>query len=150
VSILSIATARSVSHFGYTCEHCRFSLWHPLVSLGVSTLGFYDDARFPGRCILVLNEHLEDFAEMPPALTNLFAADVQHAGRTLKRVTGAVRVNYAILGNKERHVHAHLIPRPPGDPVPTRAPWEHPAPQSSLKPEELDRLKAAIRQALGA
>jgi len=38
----------------YRCATCGFELHHPIATLSVSALGLYDDARFPGRCILAL------------------------------------------------------------------------------------------------
>jgi diadenosine tetraphosphate (Ap4A) HIT family hydrolase len=110
---------------GARCERCGFSLWVPIVALDVSTLGLYDDRRYPGRCLLVLNEHFEDLGAMPGDLACALLTDARVAAGAIQEATGTRRVNYAVLGNAEPHVHFHLIPRGgPADPAPGRSPWQ--------------------------
>ncbi len=136
-------------HTSYECSICGFSLWVPLVTLDVSTLGLYDDARFPGRSILALHEHYEDLSDVEPDLLARFIRDVRRAGRAIKSATEADRMNYAVLGNMAPHVHFHLIPRVlANDPVPRRPPWEHPSAVSPLSQDEVDRLSDAIADRL--
>jgi diadenosine tetraphosphate (Ap4A) HIT family hydrolase len=124
----------------YACETCSFSLWLPIAELRASTLGLYDDARFPGRCLLVFHRHEEDFASLAPNDVREFMADLQLASRAIALVTKPARMNYALLGNREPHVHFHLIPRPITDPVPDRTPWHHPEPRRDLDPAARDAL----------
>jgi diadenosine tetraphosphate (Ap4A) HIT family hydrolase len=139
------------SQASYTCSTCGFELWLPVLTLDVSTLGLYNDARFPGRSILALHEHYEDLSDVEPDLLSQFMADVSSAGRAIKSATEADRMNYAVLGNIEPHVHFHLIPRVLAkDPVPQRPPWEHPAPVSPLSQDEVDRISDAIARHLRA
>ena len=42
---------------------------------------------------------------------NAFLSDMSRLGDALLKVTGAVRINYAIFGNQEPALHAHVIPR---------------------------------------
>lgn len=133
----------------YTCDSCGFSLWHPIVPLVVSAVGLYDDDRFPGRALVVLREHHEHWDAVPAELAGRFTNDMLVVGRVLRTTFGADRVNYAVLGNVESHVHAHVIPRYlPTDPIPARPPWEHPAEKGALSGRVLDdiaqRLAAAI------
>jgi diadenosine tetraphosphate (Ap4A) HIT family hydrolase len=136
---------RNAGSASYQCSICGFNLWLPLIRLDVSTLGLYDDARFPGRCILALHDHYEDLSEVELDLLQRFANDVRRAGGAIKAASDADRMNYAVLGNVEPHVHFHLIPRLFAiDPVPRRPPWEHPEPVSLLPPAEVHRLSDAI------
>jgi len=129
------------------CAACEFELYHPIVDLSVSSLGLYDDRRFPGRCILACHEHCEHFEDLEPASTTAFVSDMQRAARAIRDVTGADRVNLAILGNAAPHLHAHLVPRlRDTDPVPTRSPWSHPDPVSALEPRHRSELIEAIRK----
>ncbi|MEW5801992.1 MAG: HIT family protein [bacterium] len=117
----------------YECAICSFKLWLPIKRLKTTTLGLYDDARYPGRCILVFHEHKEDFAELDTESAFSFIKDAQEAAIAIKKATTAERINYAILGNAEPHLHMHLIPRKKkDDPVPNRSPWNHPEPSSKL------------------
>jgi diadenosine tetraphosphate (Ap4A) HIT family hydrolase len=48
-------------------------------------------------------------------------------GDALMRVASPVRINYAIFGNVEPALHAHVIPRYRSEPEPmqTRHPWSY-------------------------
>ncbi len=133
---------------GWSCPTCGFELWSPVASLVVSEVGLYDDARFPGRCIVALREHHEHLDEVPDAIRRLFEDDVVRVGRALRAVVGPQRVNYAVLGNAVPHVHSHVIPRAADDPVIARPPWEHPAGKAPNPPEEAARLIEALRTRL--
>lgn len=129
----------------FSCAKCSFTLWSPIGRLSCSFLGLYDDARYPGRSLLAYEDHLEDFAELPPDRLIQFTHDMQIAAKAIARATGAARVNYAILGNAESHLHAHLIPRVPGgDPVPNKSPWSHPEPVRELAASVRIRLVKRI------
>lgn len=126
----------------YSCVSCKFSLFTPIAELGVSVLGLYDDARFPGRCLLVLRDHYDDLVDVPESLTSSFMSDAKRAARAIQAAVSADRINYAILGNAVPHVHAHLIPRTwKNDPVPGKSPWNHP---EAVTPLEADRKTRVI------
>lgn len=130
------------------CAVCSFTLWHPISTLGVSTLGLYDDARFPGRTLVVLNEHHDHLDEVPPALAAAFVSDVQRVAGVLRGL-GASRANVAILGNQEPHVHAHVIPRRAhAEPLPHRSPWDDPRPREPLPPAEASSWIHTLRDHL--
>lgn len=134
--------------YGY-CETCKFDLHHVVGRLKISTLGLYDDARFPGRALLSLDDHHDDLATMPIELAQKFLVDMRCAALAIQRATGADRMNYAVLGNAVPHVHAHLIPRiREGDPVPNKAPWAHPDPVQPLEAGRLQDLVTKIRAEL--
>jgi diadenosine tetraphosphate (Ap4A) HIT family hydrolase len=119
-------------------------------TLTVTSVGLYDDGRFPGRLLVSLNPHYEHLEEVPEHLAHSFTSDIQFASRMLRKVTGAERVNVAILGNQEPHVHAHLIPRLPlHEPIPHRSPWEDPRPRERLAAADRTRLTHDLSRALG-
>lgn len=133
----------------YKCPECGFELWHAIARLRRSTLGLYDDARFPGRCLLVFERHVSDFAELDDDDTLAFVREAHRVAAALKAVTGAERVNYAVLGNAVAHLHFHLIPRGgEHDVVPGKAPWAHPDPASPLPTGERNSLIARIAREL--
>ena len=138
----------------YRCEYCGFALWRPIASFGVSFLGLYDDSRFPGRCILVVREHEERWEAMPSALLHDFVDDSQVAMKAISMATKCDRVNMAVLGNTDAHVHYHLIPRVPEvEPNPRKSPWSDPRPHGHLTESELGamghRIASALAQLLG-
>lgn len=56
-----------------------------------------------------------------------FLMDMTRLGDALLKVTGALRINYAMFGNEEAALHAHVIPRYLDEPEPLRAahPWAY-------------------------
>ena len=56
-----------------------------------------------------------------------FLSDMSRLGDALLKVTGAARINYAIFGNQEPALHAHVIPRYLDEPPALRnaQPWAY-------------------------
>ena len=56
-----------------------------------------------------------------------FLSDMSRLGDALLKVTGALRINYAIFGNLEPALHAHVIPRYHDEPEALRTahPWAY-------------------------
>jgi len=54
-----------------------------------------------------------------------FLTDMARLGDALLKVTGAVRINYAMFGNEEPALHAHVVPRYLDEPAALRTghPW---------------------------
>jgi diadenosine tetraphosphate (Ap4A) HIT family hydrolase len=126
---------------GQACASCGFTLFNPVRMMSVSKWGVYDDARFPGRSILMLDNHYDDFTDIATKETAAFMEDIKSAMSIIKEVTGCERVNVAILGNAVPHVHAHLIPRfPSREEFPNKSPWNDKRPQSQLLENQLTKL----------
>ena len=128
---------------------CGFSLWNPIAESVYSSLGLYDDARFPGRSILRLNQHHESLEDVPDDVLNAFMQDIKTAMTAIRTVTGAARVNVSILGNRDPHVHAHLIPRfPDEEEFPDCSPWNDLRPKTALETPDKSRIITGIREAI--
>jgi diadenosine tetraphosphate (Ap4A) HIT family hydrolase len=56
-----------------------------------------------------------------------FLSDMSRLGDALLKVTGAARINYAIFGNQDPALHAHVIPRYLDEPEELRSkhPWAY-------------------------
>lgn len=131
------------------CEACGFGVWHPVADLSRSRLGIYNDARFRGRCILTLDTHFDNIEDVDVSTLASFMEDIQHSVRAIKKATGSMRVNVAILGNAESHVHAHLIPRyPSNEEFPNSSPWNDKRPRSELGAGSMKLLTDEILDAL--
>lgn len=136
----------------WSCDVCGMEVYEPVAApfLLVSRVGLYAEGRFPGRCIVVYTRHAEHMEELEPSSLAALWADVALVGDAVRRVTGAARINYAVLGNATPHLHVHVIPRQPAvEPLPTRPPWNDPRELVTLDPEESRRMKAAIGSLLG-
>lgn len=107
--------------------------WAPVeLGLSVSHADFYPDGRFPGRLVLMLEEHFDHLHEVPDELLFQFMSDVKRANKLLMELDDVRRVNVAVLGNTKPHVHAHLIPRYPGEALPDKSPWNDPRPFTEI------------------
>ena len=99
-----------------------------------------------GYCI-----HLPD--PVVPSLNNLtrqqrasYLYDMSLVGDALLEVTGAYRINYAILGNSDPFLHAHIVPRYLSEPDEYRlnTPWSYPREVKDSRLFDYDRDKALI------
>jgi diadenosine tetraphosphate (Ap4A) HIT family hydrolase len=83
---------------------------------------------------------------------DFYISNIFNPAQTLKVIKKAIngdRMNYAILGNTEPHLHFHLIPRKiDNEPIPNRSPWNHPDPLSQLPSNERIFIMKAISDAL--
>ena len=132
---------QAADHAQVRCPDCGFSLWNPLGHYGPCDVVLYDDARFPGRLIVSLREHHDHFEEMPDDAATLLMDSARTIARLLRKVTSADRVNIAILGNAEPHVHVHVIPRIALlEPEPRKSPWNDPRPHRLLAPSDKARF----------
>jgi diadenosine tetraphosphate (Ap4A) HIT family hydrolase len=109
-------------------EACRQGA-HPAViarmSSGWAVMG--ERQVLTGYCLLLADPpvaHLNVLAE--PARVQ-FLADMGRLGEAVQRATGALRINYAIFGNLEPALHAHVHPRYVDEPAPMRTanPWSY-------------------------
>jgi diadenosine tetraphosphate (Ap4A) HIT family hydrolase len=104
-----------------------------------------------GYCLLLPDPVVPDLNALAPSARSQFLLDMASVGDALLEVTGALRINYAIYGNLEPALHAHVFPRRADEPVATRTaqPWAldwTAAPQyaDALHGELKARLKSAL------
>jgi diadenosine tetraphosphate (Ap4A) HIT family hydrolase len=72
-----------------------------------------------------------------------YLCDMAIVGDALLEVTGAYRINYAIMGNSDQVLHAHIVPRYLNEPDEFRlnVPWSYPQEVMSTLLFDLDRDK---------
>jgi diadenosine tetraphosphate (Ap4A) HIT family hydrolase len=92
---------------------------------GWAVLG--DPQVLSGYCLLLPDpvvDHLNAFTGEP---RERFLADLVRLGDAVLRTTRALRINYAILGNQEPALHAHVLPRYADEPDDRRTshPWSY-------------------------
>lgn len=92
---------------------------------GWAVLG--DPQVLRGYCLLLPDPVVAHLNDLGDAARERFLADMARLGDAALVVTGAVRINYAMLGNQEPALHAHLFPRFPDEPEPLRGthPWAY-------------------------
>jgi len=116
--------------------------------LSASTVLLDVDQRYRGKTVIVTREHVTDLLEMPEARALELYADVRNVARATRLALAPARLNYALLGNQEPHVHWHVIPRFPGDDGWGGAPRFEPPP-TRLDPAAYRELARRLSAAIG-
>ena len=80
-----------------------------------------------GYCLLLPDPVVPHLNAMPPEGQQAFLADLARLGQAVLELTGAVRINYAMFGNVEPALHAHVHPRFADEPASLRTahPWAY-------------------------
>jgi len=90
--------------------------------------------RLFGKLYVMPMEHYFHFDDMPEEEVAAFMNEVQRVGKALRKVTGAIKINYEMHANSGAHLHIHLFPRYLDDDFPS-APIDYritePAPYES-------------------
>lgn len=78
-----------------------------------------------GYLLLLPDPVVPDLNALPARRRTQFLKDMSQLGDALMRIASPVRINYAIFGNVEPALHAHVIPRYLGEPEHMHAqhPW---------------------------
>jgi len=67
--------------------------------------------RLFGKLCVIPLKHYFHFEDMPEEEATAFMHEVQRVGKALRKVTGAVKINYEMHANSATHLHIHLFPR---------------------------------------
>jgi diadenosine tetraphosphate (Ap4A) HIT family hydrolase len=107
-------------------ERCRAADYPPAVGrLRSGWVVMGERQVLPGYCLLLPDPVVPDLNALQGEARSEFMADMAALGDALKSVSGALRINYAIFGNVEPALHAHLFPRQADEPQAMRSaqPW---------------------------
>src|SRR5438093_3683412 len=72
---------------------------------------FGDRQFLPGYSLLLADPVITSLNQLPPQDRSQFLLDMTMIGDALLRVTQTIRINYAIYGNAEPALHAHVFAR---------------------------------------
>lgn len=105
-----------------------------------------------GYLLLLPDPVVPQLNSLQDAARAQFLADMTRLGDALLATTGAVRINYAIFGNVEPALHAHVFPRHADEPA-HRAkahPWAHDWEaaerfEAARAAELIERIRRALR-----
>ena len=75
------------------------------------------DVQFlPGYCLLLPDPVVASLNDLDTEARTAYLMDMAHLGDAVLQATGALRMNYEILGNSEPELHCHLFPRYASEP----------------------------------
>lgn len=109
-------------------ESCRKGTYSAAVARIASGWVVMGNAQFiKGYCLLLPDPVVPDLNALAPAQRAQFLQDMARVGDALLHVTDAVRINYAMFGNQEPALHAHVFPRYHDEPeaLRTQHPWAY-------------------------
>jgi diadenosine tetraphosphate (Ap4A) HIT family hydrolase len=103
----------------------------------------------PGYCLLLPDPVVPHLNALPAQARSEFLDDMAMIGDVLLLVTAAARINYAIYGNVDPALHAHIFPRDSAEPESTRTaqPW---ALDWNAAPFYSDALHGDFKRRVGA
>ena len=137
-------------------ERCRAHDYAPKVArLPSGWLVLGERQAFPGQCMLLPDPVVDHLNALAGAERAQFLADMALAGDVILECTGALRINYAVFGNVEPALHAHIIPRRRTELAerhgahPWATDWTRAAPYSTVQHGELQsRIAARLAAAM--
>ena len=102
-----------------------------------------------GYCLLLPDPVVPHLNELSGGMRDQFLADMARVGDAVLAGTAALRINYAMFGNVEPALHAHVFPRFADEPEATRTaqPWAF---DWSLAPRYCGRLHGDLQRRLAA
>ena len=107
-------------------ERCRRGEYPPMVGRMPSGWVVMGERQvFAGYCLLLPDPVVPHLNALSERARGQFLGDMTRLGDGLLSVVGALRINYAVFGNLEPALHAHVIPRFADEPAATRTaqPW---------------------------
>jgi diadenosine tetraphosphate (Ap4A) HIT family hydrolase len=99
-----------------------------LIARLASGWAVFNERQFLKGCALLLPDPVvPDLNALAGGARAQFLADMAALGDALLASTGALRINYAIFGNLEPALHAHVVPRYADEPPALRTahPWAY-------------------------
>lgn len=91
---------------------CRDGAYEKCITKMPSGWAVLGDVQFlNGYCLLLPDPVVPDLNAMSMDQRQAFLLDMTRLGDAVLAVTGAVRINYEMLGNLEPALHAHVFPR---------------------------------------
>ena len=101
-----------------------------------------------GYCILLPDPVVPSLNELTQQQRVSYLCDMSTVGDALLEVTGAYRINYAIMGNSDQVLHSHIVPRYLTEPDGFRMsnPWTYPPETMNATLFDCDRDKDLLLQ----
>lgn len=107
-------------------ERCRAADYPALVARLPSGWAVMGERQvFAGYCLLLPDPVVPHLNALAGSAREQFLSDLARLGDAVLTATSGLRINYAMFGNVEPALHAHVIPRYVDEPLETRTaqPW---------------------------
>lgn len=126
------------------CEFCRINdnSITKIIDLEHGSLHLNYNQSFKGRTLYVPHEHFTNLYDVSPDKFAALSIELQSATLILQEALKADLMNLALLCNKVRHIHWHIIPRYENDTNWGKAPW--PNEPITFSETDLEKLKKEL------
>ncbi|KQV84548.1 HIT family protein [Rhizobium sp. Root1220] len=88
---------------------------HSVMQIGLCDLRLSKDARWPWLILVPRRCDVSEVFELTPLDQVMLTFETDLVAATLKKITGATKINVGALGNIVRQLHVHVIARFEGD-----------------------------------
>ncbi|MEB2646133.1 HIT family protein [Pseudomonas canadensis] len=112
------------------------------------------DVQFlPGYCLLLPDPVVASLNDLDTEARTAYLLDMARLGDAVLQATGALRMNYEILGNSEPELHCHLFPRYASEPDDKRTmpawfyDWKNAQPYAEVDHGEMRKAIARLLEA---
>lgn len=92
-----------------------------------------EEASYAGFCRVILQDHVAEMSDLPPADRERLMAAVWAVEGVLRHIYRPLKINLASLGNLVPHLHWHIIPRFADDPHFPQPIWGDPLRRKSTR-----------------
>ena len=101
-----------------------------------------------GYCIQMSDPVVPSLNDLSQQARRTYLNDMAMIGDALLEITGAYRINYAIMGNSDQVLHSHIVPRYLNEPDRFRenTPWSYPQETTDARLFDYDRDKDLMLQ----
>ena len=106
-----------------------------------------DDVRFPWLVLVPRRHDMIELHDLAHAERMVLIEEIARAGRALKALTGAAKINIGVLGNVVPQLHVHVVARNADDIAWPGPVWAH-GTATSYALDAHDSLIAKLRSVL--
>lgn len=103
-----------------------------------------NDARYTWLVLVPRRADLVELHDLASTELVVLGEELARAGRGLKAITGAAKINTGALGNIVPQLHIHVVARAAGDPAWPGPVWGH-SPPEPYSADGLEQRLAALR-----
>jgi diadenosine tetraphosphate (Ap4A) HIT family hydrolase len=120
---------------------------HPVVWLGLCEMRLVNERRWPWLVLIPQRPGVEEMHELTPLDQAMLTFEMNSVAQMLKAQTKCDKINMAVLGNRIRQLHVHLVARSKDDHGWPQAVWGQ-DPREPYRPAEMRQLAERFRQAM--
>lgn len=118
----------------------------PVTDWALSRILLMNDARYAWLILVPRRQDAVELFDLSEPDRRVLIEEVARAGRVLKAVSGATKINVGALGNLVPQLHVHVVARQSGDPSWPGPVWGH----SAAVPYALSARDALIAKIVAA